>query len=281
MTAIASGSNRLRSPSPAIFASIQHGNDKDLDSRVYASSMATTWEELAQTIPTAYRPVAATLLKRLHDLAVKVSNVEGTVNSLIMARDHEGTLPPQVQGLHEPRWAVSKEFSPHAADAQANMHTTWLAARSAALAEGIALKEAELAWLEKQLTTEEYWPECHAQLRGVFDGLVKRYRIPEEAGTDADSGKVKFVYKTPTSLGGEYAKAKDMVAMCSTRVIEIEKSKSLAIKLKEARKEKAKQAADVAMAGDSDDDMDDGDEPTVASLAKKLSELKKEFKVLG
>ncbi|KAG8985474.1 hypothetical protein FRB94_003727 [Tulasnella sp. JGI-2019a] len=279
MSAIASGSgsNRLRSPSPAVFATIQHGADKDLTDRVFASSVANSWEELAQTIPMAYHTITMALFKKLHDLAIKESNVESSVNVMLFARDHKGPLPPQVQGLHEPCWAVSKEYSPHAAEAFADMHKEWVAVCSATLAWGITLKENELAWLEKQLTPEEYWPQCHTDLRGIYDGLVKRYRIPKEV--PRENGVVTFSYSTPTSLGSEYVKAKEMIAVCAIRVIEIEQSKSRALKMKAAQKSRLKQAADVAMAEASDDGMDDAPKPTVAGLAKQLADLKKEVKV--
>ncbi|KAG8869442.1 hypothetical protein FRB98_002552 [Tulasnella sp. 332] len=260
-----------RALSPTSIAAVNHGADHRSSSRTYASAHAQTWQEVVACIPVSYRAHCAGPLKSLYDLAVKVSHAEAAYNRLLEAKSQAGTPPPQILGIHEPKWTMAKEFELKAADLKAQSHQLWLNYRNAALDKGLELKEAELSWLKSQLEVEAYWPPIEEMLKGTYDAIRQKYRIP--ASMPQDDGSL--AYEVPESLHLEYGAVRTDVSAYCIRVIEIERSRVLAEKYKNERKAQLHKAAEVELG--SDDMAVDQETVTKADVASVVEKTMEKF----
>ncbi|KIJ04348.1 hypothetical protein PAXINDRAFT_159400, partial [Paxillus involutus ATCC 200175] len=122
----AGGSFRARAMSPAhagyvqgsiseALAENQASPDAASNPRLATLSLTSSFGEIMGLVPSDYREALRPDMRALSDLASKRVSVE---NGLLRLKRHkaQGTLPPQLAGLHNPVWQVTKEFSDAASE---------------------------------------------------------------------------------------------------------------------------------------------------------------------
>lgn len=266
-----------RALSPGLRANSAAGASTSQGQRLHASAYATSVAELSELVPLSYRDLVRESLDVLYQTAVKRSNAIAALNQL-RKHKNDGTVPPQVAGLHLPVWPGGKEF----VDSQAyktsvstlkSSHQEWCVA---ALQAGIDLKDAEVTFYQNALRTDSFWPALDAKATELYNSLAEKYVIP--AAEPDQNGRLNFVENN--ALKTEFNNFKlDFVHLCQ-RAIDLERVKVVAEQKKLTKKINLKEAADVDMKDAQADSMRDAIRAELKSLGlatPAVSELSSEI----
>ncbi|CAE6373056.1 unnamed protein product, partial [Rhizoctonia solani] len=253
------GPSRVRSPAPAAFPSFARamspavfgtaiGAHQDTShALVGPSALAKSWTEVLDCVPSAYKEALRASFKDLHSRAVKFHACEAALEKLKKGQ-HDARPPPQVQGVHEPRWQVAKEFAESTEGLTALREITEAheAYTTAVWSRGVELKKAELAYHTQRLTTESWWPPILAIIDDVYRKMDRDAPvIQQEASEEAE---LVIGYQESSSLALEHKNVRSAVPDLCLRILALEKAKVLGEANKLKAKVQLKETADVEMA---------------------------------
>ena len=238
-------STSARLSSPAVLGTVLNTTFDAPSDRQAALGMADSFGEVIAVLPTTYRETLRPHLRRLADIASKCDGVRVSVSRL---RRHkaESTWPPQLLGVHKPRFELTREFSETSPGTVANMDAAFAAYRIAALDSAIELKSAEVDHLETLLRPQTYMASLFTVMATSYEGVKQKHQQPNF--DPALKGEVKITgwAESPIYLNEYKRLCMDLASICS-RLILIERSKGQAEEAKKNAKSALKQAADVEM----------------------------------
>ncbi|KIJ05252.1 hypothetical protein PAXINDRAFT_21471 [Paxillus involutus ATCC 200175] len=193
-------------------------------------------------VPNDYREALRPDMRALSDLASKRVSVE---NGLLRLKRHkaQGTLPPQLAGLHNPVWQVTKEFSDAAAEYLQELSEKFDVYRFGALTDAITLKEKEVETLSGLLAAENYFPPMMATIKKVFDLNSERFKV---AVISNDGIQVQSWSTSPDYTRTRDRLLADLPHFC-IRILILERTRQIAAEKREEAKIQLKQTADVQM----------------------------------
>ena len=238
-------SSTLRHSSPAVQGSAALSANKESSTRLSALGMADAFAEVLQVIPSTYRETLRPHLRRLADIASKCDGVRATHTKL---RRHkaESSLPPQLLGVHKPKFDITREFSETNPELVAGMDAAYATYRAQALDSAIALKAAEVTHLEELLRPQTYLETLFNALSHGYASIKDRHQQP--VFTTQHDGELVITGWTPSKvLENEFKRLCDDIAPIASRLILIERSKTQAEEAKKSAKKSLKDAADVEM----------------------------------
>jgi hypothetical protein len=239
MSGLFSPSVRLASPALVGHSVNAHGSTPA--QRLAALGMASTFGEVIAALPVTYREALKPAFRSLSDCAAKRVSCRATGRKLLTHKAN-GTWPPQLLGVHQPRFELTKEFAVARPAEKDALKASFDAYRTTALDEAIALKDREYNWLNDNLAQADYLPRFTVEMDAIYQKISADHKVPE-FGTD---GGITGFKDSPV-LRDEYLHLKnDIYAYCS-RVIFIEDNKGTADEAKRKAKVALKQAADVQM----------------------------------
>ncbi|KAH7337898.1 hypothetical protein B0J17DRAFT_629404 [Rhizoctonia solani] len=219
-----------RAMSPALLGNVLHAPATTERERVAASAHARSWTEVLDCVPVAYREALRASFKDLHSRAVKYHAADAAHDRLRAGLSNQKP-PPPVQGLHEPHWQVSKEFSESSPELLSDIKASYEMYVEATWKQGVELKRQEVEFLAARLTTEKWWP----QIREIADSVYKAF--------DKKAPVMGEVAEGQTGVTG-YA---DSEILKAEHASFIERARVAAEALKLAKKAELKATADVEM----------------------------------
>jgi hypothetical protein len=234
-----------RFPSPAVSATAADLHHDKPEARQAALGLADSFSDVLASVPTAYRECVKLGLKVLSDTAQKC---EGVRISLLKLRGHQadGSWPPQLLGMHRPKFDITKEFSGTSPVEVAQLDAAYNQSRASILEMAVELKSRELEHLEGLLYPQSYIPGLLESLNTRYGALKSNHQQPRYG--NGVNGDLVIIGWEPIPIHRiEYERLCKDIAALASRVIVIERSKISAEEGKKAAKKALKNSADVEM----------------------------------
>ncbi|KAI5982191.1 hypothetical protein EDD15DRAFT_2378221 [Pisolithus albus] len=199
--------------------------------------------EVLGLVPTDFREHLRPHFQRLAETAEKCGNVRATLDKL---RRHKanGTLPPQLSGVHVPVFQFTQEYRSHVADPSAAIKAACDDFVWTALDKAITAKTAEMTYLDSLLDMSKFYPDLPKQMENEAKKLELANQVP--------------VFRPGTTeihhweLDGPFIAMRDQflhdLALLAARVLAINHTKTVVRQTKADAKKKLKDVADVEMA---------------------------------
>jgi hypothetical protein len=234
-----------RHSSPAVQGTAALSANKESSARLTALGLADAFGEVLQCIPSSYRETLRPHLRELADVASKADGVRQSLNKL---RRHkaESTWPPQLLGVHKPKFELTKQFAETNPDGVAVMDDAFAQFRSDALDSAIELKEAEQVYLDGLLQPQTYLANLLTILHHGYEMIKEKHQQPVFA--NAPGGEKHITgWKYSLIFQNEYDRLCEDLSAISSRLVLIERSKGQAEESKKIAKKNLKAQADVEM----------------------------------
>jgi hypothetical protein len=281
MQSVPSGSSRapLRAPSPGVSAfyslPAKSGQNATAHARQFALSAAASFQECAQLIPTPYREVLVPDLERLRKIAEKRVHC-GQVLRRLEQHLAEKTQPSALKGFGPASIQVSSEFFGTDEEKASRDALAAFAAKyeSDVLAQLIAVKKAELKFLQEQTTPEIWFDELQTAAKNFYDANLAHRRVPKSKTVVVEGGKQeqRVEWVQDPSVHQVYTQVVEDILQIGYKVIDLVISSGVAKEKKTEKKKTIKEAADMELAFDKDDSLNAGQiAALVAAEVRKAS----------
>lgn len=240
-------------------------------------SVASSLSEILLCLPISYRNVLSKPLQDLAALVHKAGGVGATLRKL-QAHKASGSYPQQMQGCHEPSFALTKEFQ----DTNPAMKTAMSEAYSqfmvSYLDSAISLKSAEVEWIEARLAMPNCLPPLFELCQQAYSDLAEMYKEPiwDRHGPGSVDVTLAGWQESPV-YKDEYTRFCADLPTIVARVLTLERAKVSSQEHKLKAKVQLKEQADVEM-GDASTSSQSLQATIAQEVAKALSKEKSKEK---
>ena len=210
MTSSKSSSLFVRGASPAAIgtatAVISGSKAATLNAQIPAISTAGSMNELNQTIPSRYCPLLAPILREMQDIHGKFCNAQKNLATL-RAYQKNGTSPSFLATMSDPFASIqaAKEVRSPMSQLLSDSQKWFCLQKEEALCKVIALKEAEVGYLENLYSPPVIRDHCSKELDNDWASLKKALgKFTEDDGCGRGIAVPGF-FKT------KFSSAKDLI----------------------------------------------------------------------
>lgn len=222
-----------------------------------ASSLA----DICALIPVTFREILKKYCVEFMDLVNKFATVDSTLEKL-QRHSADGSFPASLQGMHKPVMQVTKRYEQGSEAATALLATfekTWSDARGSLLAQMIAIKEAEKAYLKGALSISARTSEVEKSIKDTYlraggafrvtDVIWQASQVTSSAPSQEAAADVgRLMDGVPEWLDKEYKAVKGVWQQYIQRAVVLETAKVNAGLDKKLAKLKLRDDADTVMA---------------------------------
>ena len=244
---------RTPKATPGLIASAAHMGstaNNAAASRHGAISTMSSFGEVLNAVPQGYREILRAPLRAIALLAAKWVSAREHWDSL-KVHQAKGTFPPNIKGMHYPQIELCAEYKATVADELRNSRSIFDAFAKAMLDEHTNLAEAQVNFLDEQLSPELCAADAASKLEAQRTELSKFNTEPKSSNVVGENGQQTLsAWVTSSSFTREYSHLKIDLPILIARIISIEKQRYFIDRSKRENKMKLREAADVEMGDD-------------------------------
>jgi hypothetical protein len=245
------GMRTTRSPSPASFAIAGASQSVGRSAYTRASAMIASFADLIETVPVSYREVLKGTLGKVSECASKRASASLTLATLNKHRASNTSWPAFCLGIHEPTIQISSEFKASTPGLVREIHDEWNSYRVHVLDKGIALKAAEVEFLDGLLNLEKIVPDLAKAVTEHYQAHIQP-RNKQCTWDYSGGGPVVSGWRDDEAAIAEYKGVLETLPMMVSRVLMLENNKAVKAETIRFKKMAIKESADdSAMAVDS------------------------------